>query len=74
MDPNTHIYFVNKLIIFYIFKFTVSKYKSRLHLGANRSLASSRKALQYCREVTQVAGQHTSGLENKVPAVKPEGP
>lgn len=31
MDPNTRIYLVNKLIIFYILKFVVSKYKGRLH-------------------------------------------
>lgn len=31
MDPNTHIYLVNKLINFYILKFIVSKCKCRLH-------------------------------------------
>lgn len=52
MDPNTHIYFINKLIIFYVLKFTVSKYKRRLHLRGvgDRSSASSCKSFSNCRE------------------------
>lgn len=48
MDPNTHIYFINKPIIFYDLKFTVS----RLHLRGvgDRSPTSSCKSFSNCRE------------------------
>lgn len=73
MDPNTHIYFVNKLIIFYVLQFTVSKYKRRLHL---RGWETEAQPLPASPSVTAGRAAVNPGARtaNKIPAIKPEGP
>jgi hypothetical protein len=48
MNPNTFIYLVNKPISFYILKFTMSKYKPRLHL--KKCTVFSLKPFGNCRK------------------------